>query len=490
MKKSIPIFRNQKIVLKSFLLFFLLVSSSSSISAQVTRSIMFVKSDVDNLHNLYVDPIGDADVTIQVGNQTQCVTQSDWVSLPNYYCPQNITNNTGQNQPLTIDCHQNTNITYGVSSFDIILIRKHILGIESIEYPWRQIAADVNLSGTISTSDIVGIYQVILGLESTFPAAESYEFVNRIYPTVFGLTWLNDFYADPFNMNSSATYPDYPDYLGATEVSINANGVFITTALDFYGIKMGDIDASNLNSLLPEEVEDRSSKMSLNIASEVINQDEEFELSLSIKDFSDIAAFQMALDFDTDYLELIDANISALPNLPDNLDMFAKNKLDQGQLNLLWFHPEAVNKVLSGEKELFTLKFKALKDIDDIEEVLKLDEDANLQNVFYANDGTERQVSLSAHSTKLRNQLSEAGHISYPNPFSDQLSINFEATQVEATQISLFDIHGKMIRSYEVISTKGFNNFTIENLGNLPLGIYNYRIQNTTIQYTGKMIKQ
>jgi hypothetical protein len=59
--------------------------------------------------------------------------------------------------------------TSKVSASDLVLIQKHILGLESLSPAYKIIAADVNSDNKITASDILNIRKVILGLSSTFP---------------------------------------------------------------------------------------------------------------------------------------------------------------------------------------------------------------------------------------------------------------------------------------------------------------------------------
>lgn len=56
----------------------------------------------------------------------------------------------------------------GVSTFDAVLIARHILGVEALSSPLKMIAADANGSGTITTFDIVLIRRLILGISQQF----------------------------------------------------------------------------------------------------------------------------------------------------------------------------------------------------------------------------------------------------------------------------------------------------------------------------------
>ncbi|MFK7934888.1 MAG: redoxin family protein [Saprospiraceae bacterium] len=86
--------------------------------------------------------------------------------------------------------------TTGVSTFDLIKIRKHILGLETFDTPWQFLAADVNGSGTISTADLIRIRKVILGIDADFGNVPNWrfydaeledgipiEFINRVIKT-------------------------------------------------------------------------------------------------------------------------------------------------------------------------------------------------------------------------------------------------------------------------------------------------------------------
>lgn len=72
----------------------------------------------------------------------------------------------------------------GVTSFDIIKIRKRILGINDLDNVYRMLAADVNNSGSISGLDIIKIQKVILAIEDDFGTSgqPAWSFVPSIYP--------------------------------------------------------------------------------------------------------------------------------------------------------------------------------------------------------------------------------------------------------------------------------------------------------------------
>ncbi len=111
----------------------------------------------------------------------------------------------------------------GVTTFDLVLISRHILGVQPLDSPYKMIAADVNRSGTISTLDLILIRRIILGVDVTFSNNTSWRFVPADF--TFPLP------ANPFFGN------------GFPEQAVLPN-LKKDTVINFIGIKVGDVNAS------------------------------------------------------------------------------------------------------------------------------------------------------------------------------------------------------------------------------------------------------
>lgn len=112
--------------------------------------------------------------------------------------------------------------TNGVTTFDVVTIRKHILGNGMLDSPYKIIAADANLSNSVTTFDLVVITKIILGNQANFMDNKSWRFV----PDYFIFPNPND----PF----STAFPE----------SIVITGNNPISNLDFIAIKVGDINNS------------------------------------------------------------------------------------------------------------------------------------------------------------------------------------------------------------------------------------------------------
>lgn len=108
----------------------------------------------------------------------------------------------------------------GVTTYDLVLISKHILTSEPMDSPWKIIAADVNQSNSVTTFDIVEGRKVILGINQAFPANTSWRFFPS-YTT----------FSNPNNPFQGGLPPDNIPINNLQGNFANAN---------FYGVKIGD----------------------------------------------------------------------------------------------------------------------------------------------------------------------------------------------------------------------------------------------------------
>lgn len=110
----------------------------------------------------------------------------------------------------------------GVTTFDQVLIQRHLLDIKPFNTIYQYVAADINLSGSISTFDIVLLRRMILGKDLYFTAQESWIFI-------------------PTNYSIPERYTI--DFLGSQTMNTSLTR---DSNFDFVGVKRGDIDESAL----------------------------------------------------------------------------------------------------------------------------------------------------------------------------------------------------------------------------------------------------
>lgn len=124
-------------------------------------------------------------------------------------------------QDYTIVPFKDDDILNGITTFDRVLIARHILGIQKLDSPYKIIAADVNNSGSVTIMDMIVLQQTILNMSTTFPNNTSWRFIDADYV-----------FPDPTN-------PFLEPFPEIWEIQ---NLLFDMVDGDFIGVKIGDVN--------------------------------------------------------------------------------------------------------------------------------------------------------------------------------------------------------------------------------------------------------
>ncbi|MBK6932244.1 MAG: hypothetical protein IPH12_15830 [Saprospirales bacterium] len=197
----------------------------------------------------------------------------------------------------------------GVSTFDLLQINKHILGIELFPAPWQLVAADANNSGTITTFDIVELRKLILGVYDSLPNAPSWVF------------------APPLDSISALECPE------------------------FFAIKKGDVngnaDAGNFRA-----GEDRTEQLwPLLLENKLLAAGQVYSMPVQTCRKGQFQGLQMAFQFDPAELELLAVSSAVLPDFTE-----ANWHLSNGRLTVSWSSEKAAQAPADGE----LLRFRVL----------------------------------------------------------------------------------------------------------------------------------
>lgn len=65
----------------------------------------------------------------------------------------------------------------GVTTYDLVLLNRHILNLEPLDSPWKILSGDLNGSNTLTTFDIAEGRKVVLGIYTELPASDSWRFL-------------------------------------------------------------------------------------------------------------------------------------------------------------------------------------------------------------------------------------------------------------------------------------------------------------------------
>ncbi len=108
----------------------------------------------------------------------------------------------------------------GLTTYDMVLITRHILQVVLFDSPYQLIAADVNGSGNVSSLDLVLIQRRILGLIDAFPGQNDWVFVPADYD-----------FPNPDN----PFFPPFPRFLNFNNLSASVENA------DFIAVQLGNV---------------------------------------------------------------------------------------------------------------------------------------------------------------------------------------------------------------------------------------------------------
>jgi len=364
-------------------------------------------------------------------------------------------------QTYEITPYRNDSPLNGVTTYDLVLISKHILGLEPITSPYSLIACDANQSNSITTYDIVLLRRLILGIDTVFSDNTSWRFVPKSH-----------LFPDPGNPFKTA----FPEKIAVPV------GTSPATDADFTGIKIGDLN----NSVVPHlqgSADDRT--------------DGEWPLFLSEKNFvageritvpfsaslANVSGAQWTLHFDASRLTLekIEPLLESITQ-----DNFNLRKADEGLVSLSFENMSVFQKTGGAEastlaQPLFQWVFRTKME-GSTAHAFQLLPSPTLPLAFQP-DGT-------ALEPVLRSLPSEEDDLAlWPNPFGSsgvwlRLPKAFQGDFV----VQIFDAQGKTLFEKSIHIEMGSQPFLLPPSIFPSAGAYIYRVSGART-WTGKLLR-
>jgi len=378
----------------------------------------------------------------------------------------------------TIKPKKNTKLLNGVTTFDLVLITKHIIGVQLLGSPYKIIAADANKSNSVTTFDIVELRKLILFIITELPNHNtSWRFVDADYQ-----------FPDPADPWSEP----FPEVKNITFTGQNNTA----TNLDFIAIKVGDVNGSAKCDddlvFAPSAVDDRSTGVKLLAnTSALASSSGTVDIGFGVNSETPLAAWQFGLCFDPAFLQFEEA----IPETDlDGMTVanFGATEAAGGRLRVIWYDPYGGTNSFGGRRN-FRLRFRVLRPINGASKVLWLDDEV-LQSKAYEEDGTARTVTLETTETGLAGYAPPATNELYvealPNPFGNEVKFVVQATREEDFELSVFDVHGRLVARRTGKTGLGQVFIRFDSTGSWGSGVFTYRVRSASQSVTGKVIKQ
>ena len=350
---------------------------------------------------------------------------------------------------------KNDDTDEGVSTLDLVLIQRHILGLSTFEDPYQYIAADINKSKSLTGSDVVELRKVILGKQSEFTNNTSWRFV------------------DARHEFQEVEYPyDFPEKVDLGELYINYMDV------DFVGVKIGDVNHSYSGNVKGDLAsENRSAPTKLIIEDQNFTAGDEVEVAF--KAASDVlsSGMQLAIDFGSNL---------AFKGLGEGSQLRSDQIALQG--NSLLISKDAVSgwNLVEGE-EIFTLVFET-KGSSSLSDAIQINEDI-MDAEIYDEDAQISKLDLIIRASESNNDGGFQLEQNVPNPFNESTTITYTIEEDGNVTISFFDISGRLLNEYKQFQTAGRHQMPVNesDLGDSK-GVIYYRLEADGRSITKKMI--
>lgn len=386
------------------------------------------------------------------------------VDLSGHMSQSAVTSNTGEfefldlaaGEDYSVSPHRNDNFTNGVTTFDLVIISKHILRVDTIDSPYKLIAADANRSNSISTLDVVALRKLILRVANDLPGNTSWRFVDKQFE-----------FPDPANPWLT-TFPE--------AVSFNNLDLSVLDA-DFVGIKIGDVN----NSAKPNDfatIEQRSlfGQLSFVTPDLLVFEGDEFEVPLTTKSLDDFSGYQHTIQFDPEHLELL-----AIENEITGPENFGLSMAEQGIINVSWNGDGKY-----GERHVL-LKFRSKANLQ-LSDYLTINS-ASVQAEAYSKKGELWDVDLvfSKSAISIENGTF-ALHQNVPNPFTESTVIEFDLPADETVKLTISELNGRTVKVLKGHFLEGRNRIEMKKSDFPSSGIFQYQLETTTDSATKKLI--
>ncbi len=351
----------------------------------------------------------------------------------------------------------------GVTTLDIVIISKHILGIQELDNPYRLIAADVNRSTSITTIDLVQIRRLILGLDEEFTQNTSWRFVDTSHE-----------FAVPTNPWSAA-FPEISNYNNVTAGIADA---------DFVAVKVGDVNGTSVaNAWQPAQERTFRGDLQFWMNQTDLKAGETYEIPVYASNLDEVQGYQATLEFDRQSVEiaLIEPGLISEAN-------FGWRFAEQGLVTTSWNWPNGrIPADLNGDEVLFTLVLNAKVDTE-LSEVVAAGSRYTFAEAYGLATGDLMNIALAFQLPEMQVE----GYVLYqniPNPFRKATLIGFDLPAPARVTVRISDLEGRTVRILTQDGAAGYNSLrlTRRQLGG-STGTYFYTVSTGDWQASKRMI--
>ncbi|HLP93964.1 MAG TPA: SdrD B-like domain-containing protein [Saprospiraceae bacterium] len=386
---------------------------------------------------------GVEEATVNVNGTSTFAPPYSYFDITNQEGTFELMNNVPIDATFTIAPEKDDNPLNGVTTYDLVLISKHILGLEPFNSPYKMIAADANKSGSITTFDVVELRKLVLGIYTELPNNTSWRFVDKgfVFPNA----------NNPFQ----TVFPE--------TISV-ANAMSHQLGEDFVGVKIGDVNNSVVANATMQAEDRTSGTAILDIEDRAVAAGEVFDVTFTAAE--QLKGFQFTM----------------LQKGLKTVGVKEEDGITAGNFGTIF---EGATTVSVDGPQAFTLQMRAEKS-GKLSEMLGVSgeitraeaySEAGRLNVAFRFDGkTVAGVGFELYQNQ-------------PNPFVNKTTIGFFLPEASEATLSIFDEAGRMVYQQKGQFLKGENAVVLDRALLNTTGVLYYQLETATDRATKKMIQ-
>ncbi len=354
--------------------------------------------------------------------------------------------NNLNNRDYSIDPSNDIEYLNGVSTIDIVIIQRHILGLGNLDSAYKMIAADVTNDQNISANDLAEIRKLILGVNTEFAHSESWRFADANQS-------LN--VAAPFAFN---------ELLDVIQLNGDMNNE------DFVAVKMGDVN-NDVDLSASTSTDNRNgSALNFVVDNASVNAGEEFTVDFTSNNFSDIYGYQFTMN--TNSVDFVNVVSGAIEMTDANVAV-----LDNNTVTVSW---NSANAVSVENEVLFSMTFEANTNIEVLDGITVSSRVTAAE--AYNSDLEVMSVTFGDEDSSFALYQNE------PNPFDNTTAIGFVLPSAGNATLSVYDVTGRLVMNVNTPGVKGLNTINVTKAELGTTGVLYYTLESGDFTATKKMI--
>ncbi len=372
-------------------------------------------------------------------------------------------------QSYTIIPFLNSDFDNGVKTIDMIILLKHLLGIELMENPYQLIAADIDNDGAITDNDLEVLQQFILGNIDIFPTNTSWRFVDASYV---------------FPVGNNPWFESFPEIISLGSLLVDA------TDVDFIGVKIGDLDDNAETNAQMENERTTDGTYLLYTDNVILEAGERYEIPIMAPTLDRLVGLQGTLQLDE--AEMVDLDYGLATSSQIGL-----RHQDEGFITFAWnrYDNKKSAEYAKSTEPLFTLHIRSNRTVP-LREVLRLNSrytsaEAYILPVRNSDSpllyGAGIRFDTGASNSKAFELMQNT-----PNPFQTETTIRFTLPKDDRVTLTIRDLSGRVMLVQEADYGSGTNSIILGRndlaAHQLQSGVYTYTLQTATASQTRRMV--